>query len=477
MRRRISLVLSFAMLVSSAGLAQSKTAAKAASQPASTAAFQVPVEYYKLANGLRVVLSPDHTAPTIAVGVYYRIGFRIEPKDRTGFAHLFEHMMFQGSQNLGKMEFIKLVQQNGGVLNGSTRFDFTNYYEIMPSNKLETALWAEADRMHGLSITIDNLKNQQGVVGNEVKVNVLNRPYGGFPWLDLPQYANTNWYNAHNFYGDLKDIEAANLEDVKNFFDTYYAPNNAALAVVGDFDPADAKKFVEKYFGPIKTAKTPAVPDLTEPKQTKEKRASKVDPLASRPALAVAYHMPERNTPEWYAMGLIDQIVLQGDDSLLRQELVKKKAYTGEVEGGINLLGNQFNYNGPMLWEAYLFHDANVTPDNILSAMDAAVEPLRTKPVDQAMLDRALVKFRSNLYDNLDNFNGFGRADLLASLALFDDNPQRINTLESEFRKVTPQMIQKTAQEYLRPENRTVLIVQTKDKAAVQEQSGSKGAK
>ena len=167
------------------------------------------------------------------VAVYYNIGFRIEPRDRTGFAHLFEHMMFQGSENLGKMEFIKLVQSNGGVLNGSTRFDFTNYFEVVPSHALETALWAEADRMKGLAITGDNLKNQQEVVKNEVKVNVLNQPYGGFPWLDLPQYANTNWYNAHNFYGDLKDLDAATLEDVRSFFKTFYAPNNAVLVVVG----------------------------------------------------------------------------------------------------------------------------------------------------------------------------------------------------------------------------------------------------
>src|ERR1035438_2793055 len=177
--------------------------------PASAPEFKVPVEYYKLPNGLRVVLSPDHTSPIICVGVYYHIGFRIEPRDRTGFAHLFEHMMFQGSQNLGKMEFIKLVQQNGGILNGSTRFDFTNYFEVLPANKLETALWAEADRMGGLAVNDANLTNQQGVVGSEVKQNVLNRPLGGFPWLDMPQVANTNWYNAHNFYGDIKDIEAA----------------------------------------------------------------------------------------------------------------------------------------------------------------------------------------------------------------------------------------------------------------------------
>src|SRR6478609_11082807 len=159
--------------------------------------FTVPVEYYKLKNGLKVALSQDKTAPTVTVAVYYNIGFRIEPKDRTGFAHLFEHMMFQGSENLGKMEFIKLVQSNGGILNGSTRFDFTNYFEVMPAHKLETALWAEADRMKGLAITQENLINQQGVVKNEVKVNVLNQPYGGFPWLDMPQYANENWFNAH----------------------------------------------------------------------------------------------------------------------------------------------------------------------------------------------------------------------------------------------------------------------------------------
>src|SRR6201996_2976879 len=142
--------------------------------------FTVPVTYYTLPNGLRVVLSPDHTAPTVVTAVYYRIGFRIEPKDRTGFAHLFEHMMFQGSQNLGKMQFIRLVQQNGGILNGSTRFDFTNYFELLPSNKLETAVWAEADRMGGLAVTDVNLTNQQGVVGSEGKQNVLNRPLGGF---------------------------------------------------------------------------------------------------------------------------------------------------------------------------------------------------------------------------------------------------------------------------------------------------------
>jgi predicted Zn-dependent peptidase len=424
------------------------------------------VEYYKLPNGLRVVLSPDHTSPTICVGVYYRIGFRIEPKDRTGFAHLFEHMMFQGSQNLGKMEFIKLVQQNGGVLNGSTRFDFTNYFEVLPANKLETALWAEADRMGGLTVTEENLENQQGVVGNEVKVNVLNRPYGGFPWLDMPQYANTNWFNAHNFYGDLKDIEAATLPDVQTFFKTYYAPNNAALAIVGDFEPAAAKKFVEKYFGPLKASDLPAQPDLTEPRQEKERHATKNDALAKRPAIALGYHMPERNTPEYYAMELIDEMLIEGDDSVLHQELVQKRGITGNVNGGINLLGNPWDYKGPMLFITNFIYDPATSSETIVQAIDGAIEPLRTKAVDQKTLDRAMGKLRSDLYDTVGQFNGFGLVDLLASFALFDDDPGRVNSLVSEYQNVTPALIQKTAQEYLRPENRTVLLIQPQQQAS-----------
>src|SRR5262252_2993135 len=442
--------------------------------PAAEPSFQIPVEYRKLPNGLKVVLSRDTTAPVAVVAVYYNIGFRIEPKDRTGFAHLFEHMMFQGSQNLGKMEFIKLVQSNGGILNGSTRFDFTNYFEVVPAHALETALWAEADRMKGLAINADNLKNQQEVVKNEVRVNVLNRPYGGFSWLDLPQYANTNWYNAHNFYGDLKDLDAATLEDVAQFFKTFYAPNNAVLVVVGDFEPAATNAWIDKYFSAIPSSKLPAKADLTEPRQEKEKRATKPDPLATRPAIAIGYHAPPRNTPEYYAMGLIDEILVQGKDSWLYQALVQKNGLTGEVDGGINSgLGDMYNIDGPTLWDVSLYYDKDKTPEQILAVFDAEIEKVRSKPVDQATLDRALVKVRSDLYDKIEQFNGFGRADLLASYALFDDDPSKINRLEAEFKKVTPALIQKTAQEYLRNDNRTILIIEPKAEPKAAAKSGS----
>jgi predicted Zn-dependent peptidase len=456
---RTAAALAAALALACAG--PRSTTSGAASAPPKDG-LDIPVQYHTLENGLRVVLSRDRTAPKVAVGVYYGIGFRVEPKDRTGFAHLFEHMMFQGSKNLGKMEFIKLVQANGGTLNGSTRFDFTNYYEVVPSNVLETILWAEADRMRGLAVDQENLANQQGVVTNEVKVNVLNQPYGGFPWLDMPQVANENWYNAHNFYGDLADLEAATLADVQSFFKTYYAPNNAAIALVGDFDPAQALKWVQQYFGDIPPAEQPPRPDLTEPRQEKEKRHEKVDPLAERPALAVAWHVPPRGTPEHAAFVLLDQLLVQGRDSALHQKLVQEKGYTGEVAGGVNLLGNPWNYQGPMLGMAYLFHDKERSPDEILAAIDEAVAPFAAQPVSAEALARAKVKARSAFYSEIESFNGFGLADLLASYALFDGDPEGVKRIPAELESVTPELVQKTAREWLRTTNRTVLVVKTK---------------
>ncbi len=463
-------IFNLLLLVGVAGLLISVQACQPEAESAEVGRLQVPVEYHKLDNGLRVVLSPDDTAPIVIVGVYYNIGFRIEPRDRTGFAHLFEHMMFQGSKNLGKMEFVQLVQRNGGALNGSTRFDYTNYYEILPSHALETALWAEADRMAGLDITQENLTNQQGVVGNEVKASVLNQPYGGFPWLDMPQVANENWYNAHNFYGDLEDLQAATLEDVQEFFHRYYSPNNAVVVLSGDFDPKEALVMIEKYFGDIPKTELPDPPDLSEPEQTEAKRENKVDPLANRPALAFAYHMPERQTPEYFAMGILDQILLQGDDSRLNQVLVKDRGYTGSVDGGINyLLGNQFNYSGPMLWMGSLFHDSTVSPDQVVSAINEVMEEVTINEVTQSEFERALVKVRSQFYDIVGQMYGFGKVDLLASFALFDDDPNLINEVEKRFEEVTPELLLATAQQYLRPERQTILTVEVGAESQVKE--------
>ncbi len=438
-------------------------AAAPAAQQGAPVSVNVPIEYHTLPNGLKVVLSRDTSSPTAIVGVYYGIGFRIEPRDRTGFAHLFEHMMFQGSQHLGKNAFIGLVESNGGTLNGSTRFDFTNYFEVVPAHTLETVLWAEADRMRGLDITQENLTNQQGVVKNEVKVNVLNQPYGGFPWLDLPQIANSNWHNAHNFYGDLEHLDAATLADVKEFFTAYYTPANAVLVVTGDIDSARTLQWIRQYFGGIASAPARPQPDIVEPRQEQEKRSNKVDPLATRPALALGYHAPARLTLEFYAMGLIDQLLLQGQDSRLYEALVRKRGLTGAVSGGINAeLGNMFDIKGPALWALSLVHDADKPADEIIKAVDEEIARLQATPVTKEDLDLALVKQRSALYAEYESFVGFGRANLLASFALFDNDPAQINRLEEEFRKVTPQLILTTAKEFLRSTNRTVLTITPK---------------
>jgi predicted Zn-dependent peptidase len=422
-------------------------------------ALDIPIEYYKLENGLKVVLSPDASVPTVTVAVYYNIGFRIEPKGRTGFAHLFEHMMFQGSENLGKMEFIKLIQSLGGSLNGSTRFDYTNYYEVVPSHKLETVLWAEADRMRGLDITQDSLENQQGVVKNEVKVNVLNRPYGGFTWLDIPQYAFENWYNAHNFYGDLEDLDAATLEDVAAFFTTYYSPANAVVVVAGDFETAETKGFIAKYFAAIPSAPLPEPVDISEPKQTEEKWALRIDPLAPRPAVAFAYKMPERGTPEYFAMGIIEDILIGGEDALLQEALVREKGLTSGVSGGINIIGNLYDYNGPMLMTMGVLHDSDVETEEIIRAADEVIDGFAARLASPEEMQKARVQLRSGLYGLLDSASRFGMAGLMAAFALFDDDPGRINTLDVDLMAVTPQLIQKTMREYMIRENRTVLAL------------------
>ena len=429
--------------------------------PAAPAGLQIDSEYYTLPNGLKVVLSRDTSVPTVTVAVYYGIGFRIEPRNRTGFAHLFEHLMFQGSKNAPKGVFDKIIYNSGGVNNGSTRFDFTNYYEVVPSNALDTVLWVEGDRMRGLDLTPAALKNQQGVVANEVKVNVINQPYGGWPWLDMPQVANVNWYNAHNFYGDLRDLEAATAEDARQFFDSFYRPNNAVLVVAGDIDYAQTRAMIDRYFATIPRGAPVTIPDISEPRQTQEKFHSKTDALAPRPAYTAAWHVPERGTPEWYAMGLLDQILVQGQDSRLYKKLVRESGIAGSVQGGINIgLGNMYNYRGPMLWTVGLIHDPAKTRPEITAALDSVIEDVRTNPVGAEELARARTKIRSNLYNLADPSTRFGLVDLLAVGAMWEDDPEWLNGLEAGFDRVTPELILATAKEYLRPTNRTILVIE-----------------
>jgi len=423
---------------------------------ASAKTVDVPVDYYRLPNGLKVVVSEAHSAPTVTVAVYYGIGFRVEPKGQTGFAHLFEHMMFQGSANVKKMEHAKIVEANGGVLNGSTRLDFTNYYDTLPSDRVEKALWLEADRMRSLEVTEENLKNQQNVVSEEVRVNVLNQPYALFEWLDLWVNANQNWYNAHNFYGDLHDIEAAKIGDVRQFFRTYYAPNNAVLTIVGDVDPNAVRPMVQKYFADIPLQSVPERPDINEPQQTEEKKVKETDKLANLPALAFGYHLPDQESADYPAVVLLNLIVQGDDGSRLYQRLVKEKKISLDWAGGINFeLGNEFDYDGPMLLTSRTTYKTGHTGDEILEEVDAVIRDIQEHGVTAKELRDAKVRFRSNFYDQLEST--FGKANLLASFALFHDDPTRINRVVGAYENVTLEQIQSVAKKYLVPTNRTAI--------------------
>ncbi len=421
--------------------------------------LDLPIEYHRLDNGLRIVLAEDHSVPTTTVAVYFGVGFRNEPRNRTGFAHLFEHLFFMGSNRMPGENFYGYVSNMGGIANASTRLDFTNYFAVVPSNALQAMLWAEAARMASPALDPAELENQRNVVRNEIYMNVEDQAYGGWTWIDLPMAANENWHNAHNFYGDLSDIEAATVTEAQAFFRDYYRPSNAVLVIAGDFDPAETMGWIEAEFGHIPNRRAPAPIDTSEPRQTQEKFAVRDDPLATQPALAVGYHMPERGTPEYYAMAIIDQILLHGGDARLRQRLVDQRGYSSEIGGGINLLGNAFNYNGPMLWTASLIHGGEFSRDQILADLDLEMERLRTELVTPAELRRARAKLMTDFYAGLENSTRFGLVDLLASFTLFDDDPWRINNIQAGFDEVTPELIQRTAREYLRSSNRTVLEV------------------
>jgi zinc protease len=423
---------------------------------AEAAPINVPIIYYRLPNGLKVVISESHSSPAVTVAVYYGVGFRIEPKGQTGFAHLFEHMMFQGSANVKKLEHAKFVEAAGGNLNGSTRLDYTNYYDSLPGESVETALWLEADRMRSLDVSEENLANQKNVVSEEVRVNVLNQPYAYFEWLDLWQNANTNWYNAHNFYGDLRDIEAAKLDDVRQFFKTYYAPNNAVLAVVGDVDADAVRNMIQKYFADIPLQSVPERPDVSEAKQAAEKRIKQTDKLASVPALAFGYHIPDQESPD-YAPAVLLDLILQGDESSrFYQRLVKEKEISLDWTGGINFeLGNEFDYDGPMLMVARTTYKPGHTGDEILKEVDAIAHDVIEHGVMKKELADAKVRFRSNFYDQIETTNG--RANLLASFALFHDEPARINKVVERFDAVNAEQVQEAAKKILAPENRTAI--------------------
>lgn len=418
---------------------------------------QISIASTTLDNGLRVVVAPDSTAPVVTVGVYYKIGFRLEPRGRSGFAHLFEHMMFQGSANAPKMQHIKLINSSGGVLNGSTHYDVTNYFEAVPSNALERVLWLEADRMRALKVDDENLRNQRDVVKEEVRVNVLNQPYGGFPWLDLPPIAFRNWANAHNFYGDFADLDAASLADVQSFFKSYYLPNNAVLLILGDVKADEGLALAKKYFSDIPAGPPPPFADPAEPPQNEERRGQVEEKFGTLPAMAIGYTAPPRRSKEWCAMALLDQALHGGRAGRVYRELVLEKQIAVEADGGIDDL---FGYNGPTQMVTRIFHKPEYSSDATLAAFDAVIREVQEKGISANELEQLKVKWRSDYYSTLEggHMPRFGLMHLLACFTLFDNEPQLVNTILQSFLDVKPGEVQSVAAKFLQSANRAVVF-------------------
>ena len=435
--------------------------------------WQPRTQTKKLSNGLVVIVAEDHSAPTIGICVTYGIGFRLEPEGRTGFAHLFEHMMFEGTPVAPKGVFNQVAESGGGFINGDTRYDYTEYIENASTAALDPLLWLEADRMKTLDFSNKNLENQRSVVEEEVRVNVLNEPYGFFYAIDLPGKAWDTYPNAHNFYGDFKDLDAAKIEDVQAFYENYYAPNNAVLAVAGDVKTEEIFEKVEKYFGAVPQRKIPPKPNLTEKPQTAERRATQEDKLATLPALAIGYRMPPKTQHESVVAAITGELLHNGQASRLYQYLVKEKQVATEVQGGVNWpLGTFLEYSGPTLMTSFIIYPANLKGNDVIAAYDTAVEALaRTGPKPEE-LERVRTKMRSDWYDQLEI--PLGQASALAHAAMLDGDPMRIYSVPDEFNKVTADEVRAFAAKYLVKTNRTIIDRVPAAQAASSDEKGGK---
>lgn len=429
-------------------------AAPAAAQQAD--AWRLPIETRTLANGLTVVVSEDRSSPTVGVSVVYHVGMRLEPENRTGFAHLFEHLMFQGTPNAPKGVFDRVIQGGGGQLNGSTRPDYTNYIETAPVSALKPILWLEADRMKTLDFSAGNLKNQQDVVKEEIRVNVQNQPYGLFFIFDINRLAFSKWANAHDGYGSFKDLEGATLADVEAFHRDYYGPNNAVIAIAGDISPREAFALVEEYFGDIPARPTPKRPDVSEPLNTQGKREAQSDALAQVPALAVGWKMPERGSKDHAPMAVLSQILAGGDASRFYQGLVKGREQLLNVSGGMGWpLGHAWDYDGPTLMTLFALYKPDIAPDAVLKAFDEEIARVVAEGVPAETLAAAKTKLLADYVNGLEPF--LSRADELAKAQLLWGDAQTLNRVPEWVQSVSVADLQRVARTYLTDANRTVI--------------------
>jgi predicted Zn-dependent peptidase len=403
----------------------------------------------KLANGLRVIIAEDRTAPVYSIVVHYLVGSKDERKGRTGFAHLFEHMMFKGSENVGPGEHFMQVFINGGTMNGTTNKDRTLYFETLPSNQLDLGIFLEADRMKSLEITRENLDNQRNAVQEERRLGLDNQPYGRTNEL-VDELAYDNPAYEHSIIGSMDDLNAASVEDVASFFKTYYAPNNAVLTIVGDVDPKTTIEKVRKAFEPIPAQPQPPKVDLTEPKQTAERRERLEDPLARLARLDMVFKVPPRLTPDDDALQVLGTVLSSGRSSRFFQRIVREQQLAPNVnafrDGAI----------GPGLFRIV----GTVTPGRTADALEAAVvaeiERLKNEPIADWELEKARNNAKRAVVGGLTS--SLQRAIQLAEFAASYNDARLINQRVERLMKVTAADVQRVARTYLTPENRTVVV-------------------
>jgi zinc protease len=403
----------------------------------------------KLKNGLRVIISEDHTAPTVSVAVTYNAGSADEKAHRTGFAHLFEHMMFKGSENVGPGEHFTLVFNNGGNMNGTTNQDRTLYFETLPANQLELGLFLESDRMKSLDINKANLDNQRGAVQEERRLRVDNQPYGqtfektGEQAYDNPAY-------KHSIIGSMEDLNAASVDDVATFFKTYYAPNNAVLSIVGDVDPKKTMALVEKYFGTIARQPDPKRPDLTEPMHTAERRSTIEDSLARLPRLDIVWIGPPAQTADSAALDVLSDVLSAGRSSRINQVVVREK----QLSTGAALFAA--DSRGPGLITAFATVAPGKNPADVEAALYEEIEKVKNGPIADWEIEKAHNGARRSQAAQVTST--LNRAVQLGEYATFYNNPNLINTRTGQILKVSAADVQRVAKKYLTKENRSVIV-------------------
>ncbi len=402
-----------------------------------------------LENGLRVIIVPEHSAPVFAISLTYNTGSRNEKKGRTGFAHLFEHMMFEGSANVGKGEHMLLVDNYGGSMNGSTNNDQTNYFEELPKNQLDMALFLESDRMRALNITQENLDNQRNAVQEERRLRVDNQPYGKSSEA-LEEMAYDDFPYHHSVIGSMEDLNAASVDDVKEFFKIYYAPNNVVLVLAGDLDPKEALAKVKKYFGDIPRQAAPPPVDATEPDHTQERRKTMQDALARLPQLQAVYNAPPGNTPDAYALQVLGNVLSNGRSSRLYQRLVYEKQLA------VNVFAGMQDHRGPSLFRVGATPRPGVKIEDLEKAIYDEFEAVKKDGITPEELQKVHTQqLRAQIQQR---GSTLFLANRIATYTIWYNDPNLINTAYDKILAVTPDQVKLAAQKYLVPEHRSVVV-------------------